>query len=347
MKKISILIFIVFSLIGCSKDDNDYLKSLIFGQGTFVPILPDGDLLSFSTSKITLGQVLNGSTKSSFLTISNTCKYEIPVNVSIKLGSDLTTSVNVFKIAPNGTFVLSVLYSPKAVSWLNAILQFSYGSVVQSVTISGNGVAELLTVLNSTQVGNLDFGNIIENKTGLKTFTLTNVGTEVAKWTNNQTEIALKPTSGSIPVGASQIVEASFTSTGSGLLTSNIVVAYNGGTFKIPYTVNRIAATRILDISCTTSTAFVNVPNFSTATKTVVISNTGNSDLTVSSLTLNQGTSGIFTCAYAGVIPSGQSVNVVLSFNPQKINVSYSCTIIVQSNRTSGTNSLSFTGKSI
>lgn len=346
MKKISIFIFIVFSIVGCSKDDNDYLKSIVFGQGEFVPILPDGKLITFSTSSISFGQVLNGTTKTASITITNTCKYEITVDVSIKFVSSFSTNVNIFKIAPNGTFVLNVHFSPESKSTFTGYLNFSYGSVVQSVNISGNGVDELLTVLNSTQVGTLDFGDIIVGKTGKKTFTLANAGTEIAKWYNSQSEFILNPSVGSIAAGASQNVEVSFTPTNSGLYTNNISIAYNGGTVKIPYRVNRIAATRVIGVSCT-STAFVNVPNNSTVSKTVVISNTGNSDLTVTSITLSQSTSGIFTCSYSGVISPGQSVNVAINFTPQKINVNYSCSIIVQSNGTSGTNSLQFTGKSI
>ncbi|MEI6138528.1 MAG: choice-of-anchor D domain-containing protein [Mariniphaga sp.] len=343
MKKVSLFVFIVFSLIGCSKDDNDYLKSLIFGQGEFVPILPDGELLTLSTTTITYGQVLNGTSRTASITISNTSKYEINVKVNIPSGSDLTTNVNTFKIAKNGTFVLNVLYSPKSVYLLKGILQLSYGSVIHSVNITGNAVAELLTVLNTTQVGTLDFGDILVGKTGKKTITLSNVGTEIAKWSNSQSEFTLNPSVGSIAVGASQNVEVSFTPTNFGLYTNDISIAYNGGTVKIPYRVNRIALTRVIGVSCSSS-AFVNVPNNSTAHKTIVISNTGNSDLTVSSITVSQVTSGIYNCAYSGVIPPNQSVNVDISFTPKKINYVYSCSITVQSDKTSGSISLSFTG---
>jgi len=346
MKKAIIILLALFSIFACSKDDNSYLKSRVFGQGVYVPILPEGKLLNFSPSSIEFGPVQQGTTQSGSITITNTCNYEINVLISSN-DKELSSNVVDFKIDPKGTFVLNVLYSPSGLSYLYGKLSFSYGSVVQTVIIGGHGVLELETTLVAIPSGIIDFGDLIVGNTGNKSFKLTNTGSPTANWTNNRTEYTLSPPDGSISAGASQVVNVSFIPSAAGVYTNDIVIIYNGGTVKIPYRVNRIAATRILGVGCTSSTAFGNVPINTTATKVVTISNTGTLDLTISSIIINQPTAGIYTCNYSGIIPPGQSVNTNITFTPKIKSQYYSCTIFVESNKTSGSNSLQFSGKGI
>jgi len=77
----------------------------------------------------------------------------------------------------------------------------------------------------------------------------------------------------------------------------------------------------------------------STSTKTLRISNTGNSTLTVTSIIYPPGFSG----DWSGNIPAGDSHDVTVTFSPTEVKT-YSGTLRVSSNKTSGTNTKSISG---
>lgn len=347
MKK-SILIILTILLISCSKDNNDLINSYLFGSGNFNPstVLPEGVVLSFNPSTINFGTVQNGTSTTKQITISNSFGYPVDVTAThISSITSLTYNIINFQIPANGTYVFDVTFSPITTMFLNDTLHFSYnnGNTIQNVNVLGNSVATLPTTLVVTPTGTIDFGNIIVGQTATRNITLLNTGSASASWTPVGTTLSFNPVNGNIPAGNSQIVAMSIIATGSGVYSNTQTISYNGGTVQIPYTVNRIAATRIIGVSCTTSTAFGNIPINTTSSKIISISNTGNSPLNVTSITVQSPSSNQFTCSYAGVIAPNTSVNVPISFKPTSTG-SKSCSIIVQSDKTAGTNNLTFTG---
>ena len=91
------------------------------------------------------------------------------------------------------------------------------------------------------------------------------------------------------------------------------------------------------------SLAFGNVHVGSTATATLTIRNAGDSPLTVSGLTFPPGFSGNWA---GGVIPGGAAQNVTVTFAPTS-NVGYGGVVTVNSNRTSGANTMAVSGTGI
>jgi len=85
--------------------------------------------------------------------------------------------------------------------------------------------------------------------------------------------------------------------------------------------------------------AFGNVQVNTTTTTTLTISNSGNSGLTVGSITYPAGFSG----AWSGTIPAGGSQPVTVMFAPTAV-TSYGGTITVNANQTNGTNTISVSG---
>lgn len=346
-------------LFSCTKDDNDLIKSKLFGEGNFdsSTVLPTSEVLSFNPSRINFGTVLNNTNNTRTITISNSFNY--PVNISVTHTNSVTSIVlNIvsFQIEAGGTYDYSVIFNPTSTMFLNDSIKFSYpgnlpnsnGSIIQNVVLSGNSVTTLPTSLSVTPSGILDFGTVIDGQTSTRNITLNNTGGASASWTPVGTIFTVNPSSGTINAGASQTVSLAFTATGIGVYTGTFTISYNGGTVQVPYTVNRIAATRIINVS-TTSTAFGNVPIGTTANRTYKITNNGNSNLTVSSIVVNQ-VNPRFASNYSGVIAPGQFVNVNISFTPTNTNTQ-TCTIIVQADQTNGTGtgitSLQFSGKGI
>ena len=95
-------------------------------------------------------------------------------------------------------------------------------------------------------------------------------------------------------------------------------------------------------ISLSGDLTFGNVAVGQTATKTLTISNTGNSALTVSSINYPAGFSG----AWSGTIAAGGSQAVTVTFSPTAVQ-SYGGTITVNSDKTAGTNTVACSGAGI
>lgn len=352
MKKIIILIAISLSFIACDSEGNRLIESRLFGHGDFEEseILPSRAILTFNPEKIEFGVVQNGTTATKSITVTNTFDYAVNVSVSHGSVSTISFSEASFQIPTNGSHSITVSYKPTATGFLNDDLKFTYpanfsnsmGPHTQTVKITGNSVATLPTTLTVSPTGTIDFGTVIVGQTETKNITLTNTGTVPAIWSPVGAILSFNPNGGTIPVGGSQSVAMSITATGTGTYNNTQNFTYNGGTVQVPYTVNRIAATRIIGVTCTTSTNFGNVPVNTTVSKVLQIKNTGNSDLTVSQITVNQ-VNVNFTCSYSGVIVPGATVNVPVNFKPISTG-SKTCTVIVQSDKTSGGNSLSFSG---
>lgn len=354
MKKIIILLSVTLTIFSCKSPGNDLIESRLFGQGDFEEseVLPTKAILTFNPEQIEFGTVQNGTTTTKTITISNTFSYPVNVSIShINSISAVSFSESEIQIPPNGNHALTVSYKPTTRSFLNDDLKFTYpanlpnssGPHTQIVKLTGNSVDVLPTTLSVMPIGTVDFGTVIYGQTATKNITLTNIGTVPAIWSPVGNTLSFDPNGGTIQPGANQTVAMSITITGTGLYNNTQTFSYNGGTIQVPYTVNRIAATRILGVACTTSTNFGNVPVNNTVSKVVQISNTGNSNLTVSQITSSQVPQNQFSCSYSGVIAPGATVNVAIDFKPTSKGAK-TCTIAVQSDKTAGVNTLSFSG---
>ena len=357
MKKIKTIVtaFLIFTLFSCSENATEIsIRDMVFNQNNTGTgnTLPKTNVLTFDPPSIDFGMVQNGTNNSRIITITNA--HSASVNITVTHTNSITQinlSTTNFEIPANGTYQFTVVFSPTATMFLNDTLRFSYpanvsnstGPIIQSVKLTGNSVAILPTSLTVAPSGTIDFGTLVVGQTATKNITLTNTGTAAATWTPVGNTLSFNPNGGSVNGGKSQIVAMSITATGTGVYNNTQTFSYNGGTVQVPYTVNRIAATRIIDVSTAASTAFGNVPVNTTVSKTIKISNTGNSNIIVSQITTSQVPNGQYTCSYSGTIAPNSSVNVTISFKPTA-KVSTTCTIIVQSDKTSGNNSLKFTG---
>ena len=89
--------------------------------------------------------------------------------------------------------------------------------------------------------------------------------------------------------------------------------------------------------------AFGTVTTGTTVTAMLTIANTGNAMLTVTNITYPSGLSGAFSGSFNGTIAAGSATNVTVTFAPLAV-TSYSGTVTVNSDATSGTNFISASG---
>lgn len=220
----------------------------------------------------------------------------------------------------------------------------SYGSS-GFTTCKGATTQSVITNPSISLSGNLSFGNVQVGSSSTKTLTITNTGNA----TLNVSSINLPSGftgnyNGSIAAGNSQNVTITF--------SPSSAITY-GGTI----TVNSNASSGSNTISCSGTGTTVSAPAISlsgnlsfgnctvgvTSGKILTITNTGTSTLNVSNITAPTGFS-VFWALWSGNLSPGNSVNLDVLFTPTSTST-YGGTITVVSNATSGTPTITCSGK--
>lgn len=351
---------LAFFLFGCSKDDSDLIKSRVFGGSNYSynPLkffiyegINTPQQLNNDTSFIDFGNVNLLQEKHLSLGTENSASFTIDFTYVSSLNNPFSTNLT----TGNQAFVTNswgLDFKPTSVGNFEQILVIKYLTYSKTLILKGKGVTsggggggtgEPTLVYPAS--GTLSFGDVYVGSTVTKTISIQNTGTADANWSNSRTEYTSNPSSGTISAGNSQNINISFTPTSSGTYSNNIVLTYNSKTLVIPYTANRLSASRIINLN-TSSNSFGNVPKNTTQTKTLTISNTGSQPLNISSVTIS-GLAGVWAVDnYSGAIPAGGSINVNVRFTPLS-NLNYNGTVTVNSDKTSGINTRGFTGTGI
>lgn len=202
--------------------------------------------------------------------------------------------------------------------------------------------------------GILAFGNVLVGAKASATLTITNNGTapltitSLSVGTSINAAYAASFTSGTIAAGASQAVNVTFAPIAAqdygGTLTVN--GDQTSGTNTTPISGvgtlgPGVAATRIINV--TGNLAFGNVAVGQTGTAVMTITNTGNSTLTIASISVSTCSTNYTASWTNGAITPGAAQQVTITFKPQAAQVC-NPTFTVNGDQTSGTSTIGSTG---
>jgi len=189
----------------------------------------------------------------------------------------------------------------------------------------------------------LVFGNVAVGSPAQSTLTIANTGNSAltVSGINYPSGFSGNWSSGTIAANSSQPVTVTFAPTSavsySGAITVNSDATSGANTIAASGTGT---STPTRTISLSGSLAFGSVAVGSSGQSTLTIANTGNSDLTVSSISYPDGFIGSWI---SGTIAAGGSQPVTVTFTPTST-ASYSGTITVNSDKTSGVNTIAASG---
>jgi hypothetical protein len=198
--------------------------------------------------------------------------------------------------------------------------------------------------------GNLSFGSVIIGSSKTKLLTITNNGnsTLTIGTISLPTRYTSDYTSGTISAGGSTTANITFnpqstTTNYNGTITVSSNATSGTNTFSVTGSGgNNTSQTRIISLSG--NLTFGNVLIGNTPSKPLTIANSGNSTLTINSISLPNGYSSDYN---SGTISSGNSTTANITFSPQNTVTNYNGTITVNSNSTSGTNTINISGSGI
>ena len=194
--------------------------------------------------------------------------------------------------------------------------------------------------------GDMAFGEVTVGQSGQRTLTISNTGNSTLTVGSISFPSGFSGdwAGGSVAAGGSQEVTVTFSpssaTTYGGTITVNSDHTSGANTTSCSGT-GVIPATRIISLSGDMDFGEVTVGQ--SGQRTLTISNDGNSTLTVSSISFPSGFSGDWA---GGSVAAGGSQDVTVTFSPTEA-ASYGGTITVNSDHTSGTNTVSCSGTGV
>ena len=319
----------VFTVPGTSDPEMDI-------QGNSTSIV-DGDSTPSLTDHTDFGSVLvTSGTAVRTYTIRNTGSAALNLSGSpmavvggAQAAEFVVTQQPLTPVVAAGTTTFQVTFDPAGVGVRSATLSIANNDSDENpytFSIQGSGAAAALGVAPaSTSLTSAAWSGRTISVTG-------NVS-----WTATTNAAWLVVTGGASGTSNGTVTFSAATNAGVSARTGGVVVA-GGGLARTCMVVQAgIPAQRIIELGG--NIIFGNVVTGRTKTATLTIANSGNAALTVTSISYPSG----FAGAWSGSIAASNSTNVTVTFSPVAV-ATYGGTITVNSDKTSGTNTISVSG---
>ena len=161
----------------------------------------------------------------------------------------------------------------------------------------------------------LSFSNVITGQSATQTLSVSNTGNadlNVSSITSDNRAFTASPTSFTVHAGASQNVSVQFAAGSLGLQGGNLIIASNDAAspLKVPVSGTSIPVPAPSIAVSPTTLSFASVTTGKSATQTLAVSNSGNADLNVSSITSDNGAFTVSLSSFAVHAGALQNVNV-------------------------------------
>ena len=278
--------------------------------------------LSTNPTSWSFGNVANGSTSSKQVILSNIGTAPVRVSSISVTGNGFSVNgvTTPATINPSASVTLEVDFSPKATGSVTGsvtLVSDANGSPL-SVALSGTGVQAGLSVSPSS----FSFGNVVDGQTKSQVFTVTNTGS--ASLTISQLSVsgAAYSVSGMgtpamLAAGQSTTFNAQFAPTTAGVLSGMVSIVSSAPNSPASVALSGTGSATSVTMSASPSNvSFGNIAAGSAGSKSVTITNSGNSSLTISQIAVSAkdvSVSGITTPFTLG---AGNSAAMNLTFAP-------------------------------
>jgi uncharacterized membrane protein len=295
------------------------------------------------TGKLDLGNVVTGQTAKVTATLANTGNSPLTVS-GVGVPTGFTADWKGGSIAAGGKQDVSLTFAPTAAQSYSGKLSITSDSTSGSgsADIAGAGVSPTRDIAVK---GSLAFGNVITGQISDQSVEIDNTGNSALKVTKITfpAELTGSWAGGSIAPSATQKLTVTFAPTKAETVSGSVTVDSDStsGTNTVSFTGTGIAASRVIGIAG--SLSFKDVAAGQVAKQSITVSNSGNSALNVSGVTLPAEFGSSWT---KGAIAASGSQPLEISYSPAKAE-SVSGTITIASDATSGGNSIDVTATSV
>jgi len=313
--------------------------------------------ISLSSSSVQFGTVTVGSTGNSTLTISNAGTADLTVSFITLTGTGFgATGIATPKtISAGQSASLALTFQPTIAGAASASLSIASNdpaTPTSTVALAGTGSTTATQAGITLTPSSANLGNVTVGSSNSQTFQVKNTGNGVLTITQATVSGTGFSTPGltvplSINPGLTSTFNAVFQPAAAGSATGSISILSNAPTSPttIGLSGTGVAATEILTFS-TNSVAFGNVDTGSSSTQGVTITNTGNSNVQISKITVS-GTGYTLSGASTPVtLTPTQSTTLSVIFSPTTTG-SLPGSVTVTSNATGSPATITLTGTGV
>ena len=243
-------------------------------------------------SSLSFGSVSVGSSGTKQITLSNTGNAAVQITSIAAAGTGF--SVNgltvPYTLNPSATATLNVIFAPTtggSVSGNITVISDANGSPLK-IPVSGTGLQAGLSVTPSS----FAYGSVVDGQTKSQTFTITNTGGSsltISQLAISGAGYSLSglTTPASLAAGANTTFSAVFAPRTAGNLAGTVTVSSNAANSPATISLSGTGVASTVTLSANpTGLSFGNVVAGSSSTKTVTLTNSGNSSLTISNVTV-------------------------------------------------------------
>lgn len=305
--------------------------------------------LTISPSSVAFSGVNVGSSSSKTVTLSNTGNATLNITAATISGSGyaMTLAPTTINAGTNTTF--SVTFAPTLEGSAAGSISITSNAPGSPATIALSGTG--LQALGSVSPTSVSFGSVAVGSSNSSAITLTNKGSSTLTFpqvsvTGSGFGVSGISTSSTVAAGGTLNFNAVFAPASANSSSGSITLTTNGSPAQltISLTGTGTAATQTLSAS-PTSLSFGNVQVGNSNSLTTTITNSGNSDVTISSVSVTGSgytTSGITS----GLILSpNQTATLTIKFSPAGLG-STSGSVSIVSNATNSPTTISLSGES-
>ena len=315
------------------------------GKGTNAPA---GQLTALPGA-LSFGNVSAGSSATQVATIKNTGNANVTVsqvtsNAAVFSASGVTAPV---LLVPGDAISLTVKFTPTAAGNASGNIVVASDSGAANIAVSGSSNQTGLNVSPS----NIAFGSVVSGTTNTQTVQISNPGTSSITVSNAAVSGAGFSTAGlnfpfTLAGGQSTTFNVQFKPLSNTAVTGNVTIASNASnpTASIGLAGTGIAAGLTLSVN-PSSVSFGSVNTGTVASRSVTLTNTGNSDVAISQIGLT-GQSFAMTGGSAVTLAASQSITVTVQFSPASAGAA-SGNISISSNATGSPAAIALSGTGV
>jgi hypothetical protein len=328
----------------------------VSGTGTTAPSAASTSsqsyLLSASTSSLNFGNTLVGSSASQAIALTNTGTASVSLSQVAITGAGFAENgfTSGVTLAAGQSFSLNVSFSPITAGSATGGLSFvsSATNSPTTISLSGNGVQPQIALIPAS----VSFGNVTVGMTNTQMLVISNPGT--ANLSVTQASL-VGPGFGfsgltlplSVPPGGSSAFTVNFTPASDSNLSGNLTLVNN--TVNSPLVIG-LAGAGVSPVAQLTASpsplSFGSINTGASATQNVTLTNTGNSSVSVSQISISGAGYSAAGFALPVTLAAGQSTSFSVTFAPTTTG-NLSGSVTVTSNATNSPLAIPLSGSGV
>jgi len=279
--------------------------------------------LSASPASLSFGTVGVGSPSNQSIQLTNTGNAAVHIT-SLSVGGTGFSSTGVTAPAtlnPSQSATLAVTFDPTTAGNATGLITILSDASNSTFAIPLSGLAAQPGLAVSP--ASFGFGSVVDGQTKSQKFTVTNTGTAALTIAQLSVTGAAYSVSGlstpaTLAPGASATFSVLFAPTTAGSLSGSISITSNASSSPNTASFSGIGIAGTVSLSSTpTSLSFPNVNAGSSSSTKVTITNTGNTSLTISGITVSAKDFSVSGISAPSSLASGQNAVMNVTFNPK------------------------------